>query len=112
MTAWLPCCHVIPSTASFSVFNLGVDAYCTVVESAGWICERLGLAPRFDFGGGDRGWIGDNPFIWLDTERIRSTGWVPTMTIREAVEAHRRLPGRQRLDPRPGRATGVSGMRA
>ena len=27
------------------------------------------------------------PFIWLDTARIRSTGWVPTMTIREAVES-------------------------
>ena len=62
-------------------------SYCTVVESAGWICERLGLRPRSSYGGGDRGWIGDNPFIWLDTARIRATGWAPTMTIREAVES-------------------------
>ena len=36
--------------------------------------------------GGDRGWIGDNPFIFLDTERIRETGWKPQFTIQEAVE--------------------------
>jgi len=79
--------HVLPPAEPFSVYNLGVDSYCTVVESAGWICDRLGLSPRLEFGGGDRGWIGDNPFIWLDTARIRSTGWAPTMTIREAVES-------------------------
>ena len=36
--------------------------------------------------GGDRGWIGDNPFIYLDTARIRATGWSPGARIREAVE--------------------------
>ena len=30
----------------FEVFNLGVDDYCTVTESAGWICERLGVEPE------------------------------------------------------------------
>lgn len=68
------------------VFNVGVDDYCTVKESAGWICERLGVDPAFEFTGGDRGWIGDNPFIWLDTSKIRSAGWSPRYTIREAVE--------------------------
>ena len=68
------------------VFNLGVDSYCTVTESAGWISERLGLDPEFHYTGGDRGWIGDNPFIYLDTSKIRATGWSPRHTIREAVE--------------------------
>jgi UDP-glucose 4-epimerase len=79
--------HLLPPTEPFSVFNLGVDSYCTVVESAGWISDRLGLSPRLEFSGGDRGWIGDNPFIWLDTARIRATGWTTTLTIREAVES-------------------------
>jgi UDP-glucose 4-epimerase len=35
--------------------------------------------------GGDRGWIGDNPFIFLDCSRIRALGWRPTLTIQQAV---------------------------
>ena len=50
------------------VFNLGTDEYCEVNDSIGWICERLGIKPALDYTGGDRGWIGDNPFIFLDNE--------------------------------------------
>jgi UDP-glucose 4-epimerase len=70
----------------FEVFNLGVRDYCTVDESADWICERLGVAPRRTYSGGRRGWVGDNPFIFLDTTRIEATGWRPRYGIREAVE--------------------------
>ena len=68
------------------VFNLGVDDYCSVVESAGWICARAGLEPRIEYTGGDRGWVGDNPFIYLATGKIRTTGWEPRYSIRAAVE--------------------------
>ena len=34
---------------------------------------------------GDRGWIGDNPFIYLDCSRIRALGWTPRLSIRAAV---------------------------
>jgi UDP-glucose 4-epimerase len=70
----------------FEVFNLGVDDYCTVRDSIGWITGRLGLDPELRFAGGDRGWIGDNPFIFLDTAQMRATGWEPKYSIREAVE--------------------------
>ena len=68
-----------------NLFNLGVDSYCEVNESVQWICETLGVAPHIEFAGGDRGWVGDNPFIFLDTSRIRRLGWRPTLDIREAV---------------------------
>jgi UDP-glucose 4-epimerase len=68
-----------------NIFNLGVDGYVTVRDSIGWICETLGVTPRLDFTGGDRGWIGDNPFIYLATDRIRSMGWNPRLSIREGV---------------------------
>lgn len=71
----------------FEVFNLGVDDYCTVRDSVGWICRRAGVDPEISFTGGSRGWVGDNPFIYLDISRIRKTGWEPRSTIREAVEA-------------------------
>ena len=68
-----------------NVFNLGTDEYCTVNESIGWITGFLGLKPVLKHTGGDRGWIGDNPFIYLDTRRIRELGWQPKLGIREAV---------------------------
>jgi UDP-glucose 4-epimerase len=69
-----------------NIFNLGQDHYCAVDDSAGWICERLGLRPKLVHTGGDRGWIGDSPFIFLDCARIRSLGWRPTASIRQGVE--------------------------
>jgi UDP-glucose 4-epimerase len=68
-----------------NIFNLGTDEYCRVDDSLGWICAHLGLNPRRNYSGGERGWIGDNPFIFLDIARIRSLGWRPKWTIRESV---------------------------
>jgi UDP-glucose 4-epimerase len=76
----------LPYAPRFEVFNLGVNNYCTVRDSIDWITARLGVAPELKFAGGDRGWVGDNPFIFLDTGRIRATGWSPDFTIKEAVE--------------------------
>jgi UDP-glucose 4-epimerase len=70
-----------------AVFNLGIDDYCTVTESAGWICDRMGLSPQVTYTGGDRGWIGDNPFIFLDTAKVRALGWNHRVSIRESVDA-------------------------
>jgi UDP-glucose 4-epimerase len=73
------------SNAGVNIFNLGTDAYCEVNDSIGWICEALGVTPKIEYGGGDRGWIGDNPFIFLDTKKIRALGWKPKLTIRQGV---------------------------
>jgi UDP-glucose 4-epimerase len=67
------------------VYNLGSPEYCCVTESIGWICEHLGLKPKLEFTGGGRGWVGDNPFIFLDTAKIRATGWRAQMTIRDGI---------------------------
>jgi UDP-glucose 4-epimerase len=68
-----------------NVFNLGADEYCEVNDSIGWITGHLGLAPKLVYAGGARGWIGDSPFIFLDTTRIRALGWKPTLSIRDGV---------------------------
>jgi UDP-glucose 4-epimerase len=73
------------ATDKVNVFNLGVDGYCEVNDSIGWISQALGVQPRLEYTGGDRGWIGDNPFIFLDTKKIRSLGWAPKHSIREGV---------------------------
>jgi UDP-glucose 4-epimerase len=68
-----------------NIFNLGTDEYCTVRQSVGWITESLGVTPRIEYTGGDRGWVGDNPFIFLDCARIRGLGWRPALTIRDSI---------------------------
>ena len=73
------------SNESVNVLNLGVDGYCEVNDSIGWICEELGVTPKLDYSGGDRGWIGDNPFIFLDTSKIRDLGWKPKLSIQDGV---------------------------
>jgi UDP-glucose 4-epimerase len=73
-------------TQPVNVYNLGTEEFCTVDESLGWICERLRLSPRRRYTGGERGWVGDSPFIFLDTSRVRALGWRPRLTIRQAAE--------------------------
>lgn len=67
------------------IYNLGTNEYCQVNDSIGWICGHLGLKPHIEYSGGDRGWIGDNPFIFLDTRKVQATGWKPKLTIRESI---------------------------
>jgi UDP-glucose 4-epimerase len=73
------------ATDKVNILNLGVDGYCEVNDSIGWISQALGVQPELEYTGGDRGWIGDNPFIFLDTKKIRDLGWVPKHTIRQGV---------------------------
>lgn len=68
-----------------SIFNLGSPAYVEVNDSVGWITQHLGLQPTLTYEGGDRGWIGDNPFIYLDVARIRGLGWEPKLGIRDGI---------------------------
>ncbi|MDO4565788.1 MAG: NAD-dependent epimerase/dehydratase family protein [Oscillospiraceae bacterium] len=69
-----------------NIYNLGVDDYCLVRDSAKWICEEMGVSPAFEFTGGDRGWVGDNPFIYLDVKKLMSLGWAPELTIEQSVK--------------------------
>jgi UDP-glucose 4-epimerase len=81
-----------------NVFNLGTDEYCTVRQSIQWITEELQLQPRLEFAGGDRGWVGDNPFIFLDCRKIRELCWRPALSIRESItQTVRYLAGNQFL---------------
>ena len=67
------------------VYNLGTEEYVQVKDSIGFICATLGVQPRIDFTGGERGWVGDNPFIFLETKKIRDTGWKSTLTIEAGI---------------------------
>jgi len=67
------------------IYNLGTTEYVEVKDSVRIICNALGLNPRIEYTGGDRGWVGDNPFIFLDTTKIRATGWSAKLTIEQGI---------------------------
>lgn len=67
------------------VYNLGCDEYVQVKDSIGFICGALDLRPKLEYTGGNKGWVGDNPFIFLDTKKIRATGWSSKLTIEQGI---------------------------
>jgi UDP-glucose 4-epimerase len=68
-----------------NIFNLGTNEYCRVNDSIKWITNHLGISPELTYTGGERGWVGDSPFIFLDCSKIRKLGWAPKISIREGV---------------------------
>ena len=71
---------------NINIFNLGVDDTCTVKQSANWISEHLSIKPTLSFEGGERGWIGDNPYIHLSVEKLKSLGWINKYSIEDSVK--------------------------
>jgi len=74
-----------PAMPRTRVFNLGAPDYVQVNDSIRFICGALGLKPELRYTGGDRGWVGDNPFIFLDTKKVQATGWRPKLTIEQGI---------------------------
>ena len=73
------------SPDAVTVLNLGTDEYVEVNDSVDVITEHLGMTPTRTYAGGERGWIGDNPFIFLDCQRMRNLGWQPKRSIRDGI---------------------------
>ena len=71
--------------SAVNVLNLGTDEYVEVNDSVDLITDHLGLTPERSYAGGERGWIGDSPFIFLQCDRMRSLGWQPGHSIRDGI---------------------------
>lgn len=78
--------HRLEAAVNFEILNLGTDDYCEVNDSIRWICQRMGLSPAIHYSGGQRGWVGDSPFIFLDISRIKNLGWNAASDIKSGVE--------------------------
>ena len=79
--------HVLTlnSETKVNIYNLGTNEYVQVNDSVRFILEHLNLKPEIRYSGGNKGWIGDNPFVFLDTAKIRNTGWNAKLTIKQGV---------------------------
>lgn len=70
-----------------NIYNLGTDETILVKESIEEILYTLKLKPKVMYGKEDRGWIGDNPVIFLDCSKIRDIGWKPEFSIRAGIQS-------------------------
>jgi UDP-glucose 4-epimerase len=67
-------------------FNLGVSSTTKVSEIAEIVVGELGLSGvKFQYSGGDRGWVGDVPQFEYDLSKINALGWTAKHTSNEAV---------------------------
>ena len=78
-------CALEKSKDSVNIFNLGSNSYLEVNESIELICQHLNVQPQLQYTGGDVGWVGDNPFIFLDTSKILNLGWQPKHSIKQGI---------------------------
>jgi UDP-glucose 4-epimerase len=72
--------------AKTNLFNIGHTEFVNVRTVADYITDEMGLKKvKYNFTGGERGWIGDSPLVHLDTGRIQNLGWKPRVSIEETV---------------------------
>lgn len=70
-----------------NIFNLGNKEYMNVVDLADILCKTLEFNNvNYTFTGGERGWLGDSPFVHLDISKITALGWKPKHPIADAVK--------------------------
>jgi UDP-glucose 4-epimerase len=69
-----------------NVFNLGHDAFMNVLDLADIVVDQLNLKRvRYVTTGGERGWLGDSPFVHLDTTKLKALGWRPHVSIERGI---------------------------
>jgi UDP-glucose 4-epimerase len=74
------------SSQPVNIFNLGLQEQTTVDELADIVIQEMGLTNvRKSHTGGQRGWIGDNPVVYLSIKKIQELGWKPRVAPKEAI---------------------------
>lgn len=74
------------SKENVNIFNLGTKETMIVDDIARIVISQLGIKNvKLMHTGGIRGWIGDSPYIFLDTKKINRLGWYPKFTVEESV---------------------------
>jgi len=69
-----------------NIFNLAIEENSVVDEIADIIIQELQLKNvKRKYSGGPRGWIGDNPLVHLSIDKIKSLGWKPQVSSKQAI---------------------------
>ena len=69
-----------------SVFNLGHFQTMKVKDLADIVCDEMKLNNvKYEFTGGERGWVGDSPLVHLATKKANEYGWKPKISIEDGI---------------------------
>ena len=69
-----------------SVFNLGHFQTMKVKDLADIVCDEMKLNNvKYEFTGGERGWVGDSPLVHLSTKKANEYGWRPKISIEDGI---------------------------
>jgi len=71
---------------NINIFNLGHNNFINVNKSIEIITKLLNCTPKLKYSGGNSGWVGDLPFVFLDNSKIKKLGWKPKKSIEESIE--------------------------
>ena len=75
------------SSNRVNIFNLGLQEQTTVDELADIVIEEMGLSNvKKKYTGGERGWIGDNPVVYLSIKKMQELGWKPKMSPLDTIK--------------------------
>ncbi len=67
-------------------YNIGNDDWAYVDQIADQVVAAMGFKNvKYEHTGGERGWAGDMPFVFLDNKKLRGCGWKPTLDSQQAV---------------------------
>lgn len=74
------------SSGRINIFNVGLEEQTSVDELADIVISEMALTDvKRRYTGGEHGWVGDNPVVYLSAEKLRSLDWRPTISPREAI---------------------------
>ncbi|MHA1237970.1 MAG: NAD-dependent epimerase/dehydratase family protein [Candidatus Odinarchaeia archaeon] len=77
------------TTKLTDVYNIASDDWITVKEIAKIVTEAVGLENvKFEYTGGERGWVGDVAKIHLDVSKIKEMGWKQTVSIEDGIKRY------------------------
>ena len=69
-----------------AVFNLGHLQTMKVKDLADIVCDEMKLNNvKYEFTGGERGWVGDSPLVHLSTKKANEYGWRPKISIEDGI---------------------------
>lgn len=73
---------------SYDVYNVATLDSITVTKIADMACEITNSRNvAYEYTGGNRGWKGDVPIIYMNSEKIRKLGWSNKYTTKDALYA-------------------------
>ena len=59
-----------------------------VKDLADIVCDEMNLNQvKYNYSGGERGWVGDSPLVHLDTQKANKYGWIPEISIEESIRS-------------------------